>query len=267
MTPTKKVVSRYIASAIAVLSLLAIAPGAKGQPVSLGAAQDFTIVSAAGITNSGLTVITGNIALRPLTTITGFGVGEGVVTGIVHSNDELAIQAQTDARAAYTVLAGLTPPIDKSGLDLGGMTLTPGIYHFSTAAGLTGKLTLDTLGDPNALFVFQIGSTLTTAVGSSVVVTGAGAGGDPNVFWQVGSSATLGTNTAFDGNILALASVSLGTGTDVVNGRAIALNGAITLLNNNISAVPEPATWAMLLSGMGVFGFWNWQRMRQHSNP
>lgn len=255
-----------IASAVAVLGLFAVSTGAKGQTIFLGAAQGFTIVSAAGVTSSGPTVIMGNIALSPGTSITGFAAGEGAVTGIVHINDELAMQARTDAFTAFNTLANLTPSIDKSGMDLGGMTLTPGIYYFSTSAGLTGKLTLDTLGDPNALFVFQIGSTLTTTESSSVVVTGVGAGSDPNVYWQVGTSATLGTNTTFDGNILALNSVSLGTGADVVNGRTIALNGAITLLSNNISVVPEPATWAMLFSGMGMLGFRNWQRVRRHSS-
>ena len=254
-----------IASAIAVLGLLAVSTGAKGQTVSLGSAQDFTIVSAAGMTNSGPTVISGNIALSPGTSITGFAVGEGAVTGIVHINDALAIQARTDALAAYTTLAGMTPAIE-SGAELGEMTLTPGVYHFSSSVSLTGKLTLDTQGNPNAVFVFQIFSTLTTAVGSSVVVTGAGAGIDPNVFWQVGSSATLNTNTAFDGNILAHDSISLGTNANIVDGRAIALTGAVTLLSNNISpaVVPEPATWVMVFGGMGTLGFWT--RMRRRSN-
>ena len=235
-----------IASAIAVLSLLAIAPGVKGQAVSLGAAENFTIVSSQGVTNSGPTVITGNIALSPLTSITGFTfstpVGAGVVTGAVHYNDVLAAQAQTDALAAFNTLAGLAylPGNNKTGLDLGGMTLTPGVYHFDTSVGLTGVLTLATLADPNAVFVFQIGSTLSTAVGSSVVVTGAGAGSDPNVFWQVGSSASLNTGAAFDGNILALASISFGTGSTLADGRAIALNGAVTLLGNNLSAPALP---------------------------
>jgi len=253
------------ASVIGVLSFLVLSSGAIAQTISLGAAQDFTIVSAAGVTNVGSTVITGNIALSPNISITGFGLGEGVVTGTVHSNDDLAIQARTDAFAAYTTLATLTKTIDESGVALGGLTLTPGIYYFATSADLTGILTLDTQGDPNALFVFQIGSTLTTAVGSSVVVTGAGSGTDTNIYWQVGTSATIGSETDFEGNILALDSVSLGTGADVLYGRTMALNGAVTLLSNNISMVPEPETWAMLFFGMGVLGLWNWQRVRRHA--
>jgi autotransporter-associated beta strand protein len=216
--------------------------GAKGQDISLGAAEDFTIVSAQGITNSGPTVITGNVALSPLDSITGFTFstppGAGVITGSVHYNDALAAQAQSDALAAFNTLAGLTflSANNKTGLDLGGLTLTPGVYHFDTSVGLTGTLTLDTLGDPNAVFVFQIGTTLTTAAGSSVIVTGAGTTIDPNVFWQVGSSASLNTNATFDGNILALISVSLGTNASVVNGSVIALNGAVTLLSNTLSS-------------------------------
>lgn len=255
-----------IASVVAVMGILTVSSVANGQTISLGAAQDFVIVSAAGVTNSGPTIISGNIALSPATSITGFAAGEGTVTGMIHANDELAVQAQIDALAAYTALAGLTPVIDKSGENLGGMTLTPGVYHFNTSVGLTGKLTLDTQNDPNALFVFQIGSTLTTMDSSSVVVIGLGSVNDANIFWQVGTSATLGANTLFDGNILAYSSISLGTNTAIENGRAIALTGAVTLLSNDISSVPEPATWTMLFGGLGVLGFCNWRRMRHQSN-
>ena len=245
--------NRCIASAIAAIGLLAVAPGAMGQAVSLGTAENFTIISSQGVTNSGPTVITGNIALSPLPTITGFP--PGVVTGAIHYNDALAAQAYADALTAYNTLASLPffPANDMTGLDLGGMTLTPGVYHFDSSVGLTGSLTLNTLSDPNAVFVFQIGSTLTSAVGSSVVVTGAGAGSDPNVFWQVGSSATINSNAAFDGSIFANASVSLGTNASIVNGRAVALTGAVTLLSNNItppSSVPEPSTWVGLASSL-----------------
>jgi len=241
-----KRLNEIIASAIAILSLLTVSTDAQGQAVSLGAAENFTIVSSQGVTNSGLTVITGNVALSPLTTITGFSFstppGGGVITGSVHYADALAGQAQANALTAFNTLAGLAyiPANNKTGLDLGGMTLAPGVYHFDTSVGLTGNLTLATGADPNAVFVFQIGSTLTAAVGSSITVTGAGAGSDPNVFWQVGSSATLNTGSLFNGNILALASVSLGMGSTLTDGRAIALNGAVTLLANDLSAPPLP---------------------------
>ncbi|OYV06823.1 MAG: hypothetical protein CFE26_04215 [Verrucomicrobiales bacterium VVV1] len=230
-----------IGSAMAGLALITISMNASGQAVPLGSASGFAVISSQGVTNSGASNVTGNIALSPLTTITGFSfstpAGAGVVTGTVHYNDLQAIQAQADALTAYNTIAGRSylPGNNLTGMDLGGLTLTPGTYHFDTSVGLTGSLTLNTLSDPNAVFIFQIGSTLTAAVGSSVVVTGAGAGTDPNLFWQVGSSATFNTGSSFSGNVLALASVSFGTGSQLSNGRVIALNGAVTLLGNNIS--------------------------------
>jgi outer membrane autotransporter protein len=236
------------------LGLMVLSSGASGQAVSLGEAGNFTIVSSQGVTNSGPSIIDGNIALSPLTTITGFDIstpaGAGIINGDVHYNDAIAARAQNNALTAYNTLAGMAylPANDLTGLDLGGRTLTPGVYHFETSAGLTGNLTLATLSDPNAVFVFQIGSTLTTATDSSVFVTGAGAD-TPNIFWQVGSAATLNSGTSFSGNILALASVSLGTGSSLANGRALALNGAVTLLSNSISA-PD-----MVLAAPGRY--WN----------
>lgn len=223
------------------LGLIVFSCGANGQAVSLGQAGNFAIVSAAGVTNDGFTIVDGNIALSPLTTITGFTfsdpVGQGVVNGVVHYNDGQAMLARSDALTAYNTLAGMPylPANDLTGLDLGGMTLAPGTYHFDTSAQLTGNLTLATGTDPNAVYVFQIGSTLTTATTSSVTLTGTGSA-TPNIFWQVGSSATLNTGTLFTGNILAQASVSMGTGSELTNGRALALDGAVTLLTNAISA-------------------------------
>jgi hypothetical protein len=130
--------------------------------------------------------------------------------------------------------------MDLTGQDLGGMTLNPGIYNFDTSAALTGLLTLDGPGD----YIFQIGSTLTTATYSSILLLN---GADPfdSIFWQVGSSATIFVGTAFAGTILADASVTLQTGA-TLDGRAIALNGAVTLDNNYIQSIPEPATWSAL---------------------
>ncbi len=244
-------------SAMAGLGLIVFSCQASGQAVPLGEAGNFAVVSAAGVTNDGFTIVNGNIALSPLTTITGFSnalppSGNGFVNGVVHYNDSQAMLAQSDALTAYNTLAGLPylPANNLTGLDLGGMTLAPGVYHFNTSAGLTGNLTLATGADPNAAYVFQIGSTLTTATTSSVTVTGAGAGVTPNIFWQVGSSATLNTGTLFSGNILALASVSMGTGSNLAIGRAIALNGAVTMLSNTLSA---PLVPVILLPGR----FWN----------
>ena len=134
-----------------------------------------------------------------------------------------------------------------TGQDLGGLTLTPGVYCFSSSAQLTGTLTLDAQGNPNAVFIFKIGSTLTTASNSSVVVinTGGNSSIACNVFWQVGSSATLGTGTSFAGNILALTSITLNTGANV-SGRVLARNGAVTLDTNNVTVCPPPRSSAPL---------------------
>ncbi len=137
--------------------------------------------------------------------------------------------AQTDANSAYNDLDGQPCNVDLTGTDLGGMTLTPGVYCFDTSAQLTGALVLDALGNPNAVWVFQTGSTLTTASSSSVDVINGGQA--VNVFWQIGSSATLGTGTQFKGNILADASITLNTSASLI-GRALALNGAVTLDTN-----------------------------------
>src|SRR6202022_32198 len=125
----------------------------------------------------------------------------------------VAMQAQNDLTTAYNNIAATPCTVDLTGQNLGGLTLTPGVYCFSSSAQLTGTLTLNALGNPNALFIFKIGSTLTTASSSSVQVINPGS--DCNVFWQVGSSATLGTGTSFVGNILALSSITLTTGATV----------------------------------------------------
>jgi len=216
--------------------------------VNLGTADQFAVLAATTVTNSGLTLISGDLGVWSGTSITGFLPGI-VTNGTIHSADAVAQQAQADLTTGYNFAAGLACQTVLTGQNLGGLTLTPGSYCFTSSAQLTGVLTLDGLGDPNAVFVFQIGSTLTTASASQVLLTNGTSGFD--VFWQVGSSATLGTTTAFQGNILALASITLNTGASIGCGSALARTGAVTLDTNVISAcdaptgVPEPATAAL----------------------
>lgn len=204
--------------------LLATAP-------PLGTAASFAVLAGSTATNTGLTIVTGDLGVSPGTAIIGFP--PGVVSGTIHANDAVAAQAQADATVAYNNLAGQACNTTLTGQDLGGLTLTADVYCFSSSAQLTGALTLDAQGNPDAVFVFQIGSTLTTASAASVLlINGASS---CNVFWQVGSSATLGTNTTFVGNVLALASITLNTNA-AVSGRALAQNGAVTMDSNPISA-------------------------------
>ena len=207
----------------------------------LGTAQSFAVLAGSAVTNIGSSTIQGNLGVDPGLAVTGFPPGL-ITGGLIHAGDAVSLQAQNDTTTAFITLAGEAPTLDLTGQDLGGMTLTPGVYHFSSSAQLTGALTLDALGDPASVFVFQIGSTLTTGSNSSVLILNGGS--DCNVFWQVGSSATLGTTTAFKGNILALTSITLNTGA-AVSGRTLARNAAVTLDTNNISPlsctlVPEP---------------------------
>lgn len=211
---------------------------------SLGTAESFAVLGGSEVTNTGPTVITGNLGVNPGTAITGFP--PGIVLGTIHGANAVTLQAQSDLTIAYNSLVGLPCDFDMTGMDLGGRTLTTGIYCFDTSAGLTGTLTLDAEGNPDATFIFQVGSTLTTATGSRVVMINEG---NPcNVFWQVGSSATIGTATEFAGNIVALASISLTTGATLV-GRALARNGAVTMDTNTISLCLADPTCPVITVG------------------
>lgn len=205
----------------------------------LGTAEGFGVLGGSAVTSTGMSVINGDLGVWPGLAITGFG--PGIVNGTIHAGDAVAQLAQSDLTTAYNTLAGMTPTQVLTGQDLGGQTLTAGVYFFSSSAQLTGTLTLDGSGD----FVFLIGSTLTTASNSSVITNG-----NANVYWQVGSSATIGTTTAFKGNILALASITMNASATIDNGRALAQNGAVTLNGNTITTVPEPATICILGLGM-----------------
>ena len=212
-------------------------------PPALNTAGNYAVIGGQTITNTGSSVITGKLALSPGTSVTGFPPGTNLGTDIANA---AASQAQTDLGNAYTAAANAGPATVLTG-DLGGRTLTPGVYNYSSSAQLTGSLTLDGQGSTNATFIFQIGSTLTTASAASVVlINGAGACA---VFWQVGSSATLGTGTNFQGTIMTLASITMntsatiGVGGGVNGGRALARTaGSVTLDTNMI--VPPPAACA-----------------------
>jgi hypothetical protein len=245
-----------------VVSLLATSPAAA--QISLGTAAGFTTLGGSAVTNTGTTVVTGNVGVSPGSSVTGFPPGI-VIGGTIHSADAVAAQAQVALTAAYNAAAGLPCGTDLTGQDLGGMTLTPGVYCFSSSAFLTGTLTLDFQGDPLAQFVFQIGTTLVTASGSTVnrINTG-GTACPPNLFWQVGSSATLGTGSSFAGNILANMSITVTTGTGV-NGRTLARTGAVTLdtdvltacsgaVGPNETGIPTLSNGLLLLLGAAMAG-------------
>jgi uncharacterized repeat protein (TIGR01451 family) len=215
-----------------------VSQGSQGNTASAAAApppgteQNFAVLGGQTVTNTGPSVITGNLGVSPGSAVTGFPPGL-VTGGTTHAADAVALQAQNDTTTAYNNLAGQACTSDLTDQDLGGKTLVPGVYCFASSAQLTGALTLNAGGDPNAVWVFKTVSTLTTASNSSVQLTN---GGQPcNVFWQIGSSATLGTGTSFVGSIVALTSIALQTGAKV-SGRVLARNGAVTLDSNTVAA-------------------------------
>src|SRR5665213_12584 len=217
---------KCLAGLITGIFMLLYAPSAAWAQLS-----SFGVLGGSTVTNTGATIVNGNLGVSPGSAVTGFPPGV-VSNGTIHAADAAASQAQTDLTTLYNQLAGDACTTDLTGQDLGGLTLTPGVYCFSTSAQLTGTLTLNAQGNPNATFVFKIGSTFTTASGSSVVLTnGASSCG---VAWQVGASATMGTGSSLPGTIVALSSVTLNTGSSLA-GRALARNGAVTLDSNNLT--------------------------------
>ncbi len=207
---------------------------------SLGTVGSFAVLGGSTVTNTGPTTITGDLGVSPGLAITGFPPGL-VSGGVTHAGDAVALQAQVDTATAYDALAAQACTVDLTGKDLGGLTLVPGVYCFSSSAQLTGALVLVAGGKSDAVFVFKTQSTLTTASNASVRVINGGS--ECGVFWQIGSSATIGTGTDFAGSVLALASITLTTGAKV-SGRALARTGAVTMDDNAISlpicAKPAP---------------------------
>jgi len=207
-------------------------------PVLLGTAELFAILAGSAITNTGPSVINGDVGVHPGTSITGFGGNpNGTVNGDIHEADAVAAQAKEDLTAAYNDAAG-RDAVELAQTELGGRTLVAGVYHNATL-GLTGTVTLDGAGDPSSVWIFQADSTLITGSGTGATVDLTN-GADPcNVFWQVGSSATLGATTTFVGTIMAQTAITLGNGV-TVEGRALARTAEVTLIND-VFNLPECA--------------------------
>jgi len=200
----------------------------------LGNAQSFAVLGSQSVSNTGSSVVNGDVGVSAGSSVTGFPPGL-VTNGTIHNNDAVAQAAQTALTAAYVDLGARPCTQDLTGQDLGGKTLTPGVYCFTSTAGLTGSLVLDAQNNPDAEFVFKIGSALTTAAGSHVNLINSAS--PCNVYWQLGSSATLGTNSFFVGNILAQASITAITGSTAnISGRLLARTGGVSLDSNTINA-------------------------------
>ncbi|MBG6226701.1 hypothetical protein IWX63_003303 [Arthrobacter sp. CAN_A2] len=207
-------------------------------PIGLGTAGAYSVLGGQTVTNTGPTRLNADLGVSPGSAVTGFPPGQA---RNIDAADAEALQAQSDLTIAYNDAAGRAPTDSVAG-DLVGQTLQAGVYKSTGPLALSGTLTLDAAGDPDAVFIFQVASTLITASASNVALIGGAQA--CNVYWQVGSSATLGTNSSFTGSILALTSISVTTNT-VVEGRALARDGAVTLDNNTFitsdcAPTPEP---------------------------
>ena len=189
------------------------------------------LLAGSSVTNTGATNVTGDIGLSPGSSIGGFP--PGILNGTFHINDAIASQAKLDLTAAYNDAAGrtCTDIVTLSG-NLGGLTLTPGLYKSTSSLAISsGDLTFDAKGDSNAVFIIQIASTLTTTSGRAIILSGGAKAS--HIFWQVGSSVTLGTTSVFKGIIMAMQSITFNTGA-TLDGKALARTGAITLAGNTI---------------------------------
>lgn len=217
-------------------------------PIDLGTASDFAILAGSGVTNAGATTITGDVGSSPTATTAGFSTV--TLNGTNHGGDPVTVLAKEDLSLAYADAQGreadtIYPPI----FELNGLTLESGVYYDPSSFSLNGTLILDGLNDSSAVWIFQMGSTFTMGANSKVsLINGALAS---NVFWQVGSSATIGADAEFAGTMMAQTSISLGSGASV-DGRLLAQDGAVSLVSNSI-AVPEPSSVLLLIAGLAVF--------------
>ena len=242
----RKMHCRLIGIAFATF-LLGIYPALAQTAPPLGTAASFSVLGGQTVTNTGPTIVTGDLGVSPGSAVTGFP--PGTVSGSIHAADAVALQAQSDATIAYNNLAAQACTTTYGvPTDLGGSTLPPGVYCFASSAAVTGTLNLDALGNSNAVFVFKTVSTLTINSGSSVVVINGG--NNCNVFWQVGSSATLFTTSTVPGTIIALTNITLQTGANL-SGRAIARNAAVNLDSNNVGGC---ASGVVIPPGGGAAG-------------
>ncbi len=233
--PHRRALPAWAASAL--VTTLAVASAAftpatalaAGTAVPLGSAATFGVLAGQSVASTGPTRVTGDLGVSPGASITGFP--PGTVTGATHAADAASQQAQTDLTTAYDDAAA-QPAGANIALDLGGITLTPDVYHASGPISVTGTLTLDAQGDPNAVFVFQLNAGLTTAPASRIVL--ANGARSANVFWQVAGSAGLGAGSTFTGDLMALTSISAGTGA-TIDGRALARTGTVMLSSTTLA--------------------------------
>src|SRR5256885_9574422 len=201
-------------------------------PVALGRAGNFAVLAGSTVPSTGATTVNGDVGVSPGTAITGFP--PGLVNGTIHAGDSTAAQAELDLTTAYNDAAGRTVGAVTVAGNLGGLTLTPGLYKSTSSFEISSRdLTLDAQGNANAVFIFQIASTLTTTAGRQVILSGGAKAA--NIFWQVGSSATLGTTSVFKGTIMADQSITLATSA-TLDGRALARIAAVALDANVVTA-------------------------------